>query len=118
MSSSSAPHAKSKKLFFVYAKPGCPFTNDAVALLKTNNFPPPKYTEVHPLSSIEELRHFVAGDNERKQQEVKFPQVFLKGKHRIGGYDELVKFFQRYNDEVADSDSDTDSGSGSDMSSD
>lgn len=106
-SAAPAPHTKSKKLFFIYAKPGCPYSSDAVKLLTSNKFPPPKYTEVHALSSLDDLRKYVAGDDERKQQDVKFPQVFLKSKHRIGGYDELVKFFQRYNDEVADSDSET-----------
>jgi glutaredoxin len=109
------PHAKTKKLFFCYVKPGCPYSTEAVKLLTSNKFPPPKYTEVHPLGSIEELRKYVAGDDEKK--DVKFPQVYLKGKHRIGGADELVKFFQRYNQAV-DDDSSSESVSGSDSGSD
>ncbi len=79
------PSAKLPSEVTILTKPGCPFCNNAKALLKEKGY---AYEEVSLGSGVS----FKSVRNLSGQSTV--PQVFIDGKH-IGGSEELTKYFQK-----------------------
>lgn len=107
------PHLSSRKLFQAYCKPGCPYSQAAVELFTKNGFAPPKHVDIFVTDDAAQLPQLTGNP-----LAVTFPQIYLKRKNLIGGFDALKKYFKRFNGEGSGDDgnsgSDSESVSGSD----
>jgi len=105
------PHLSSRKLFQAYCKPGCPFSQAAVELFTKNGFAPPKHVDIFVTDDAAQLPQLTGNP-----LATTFPQIYLKRKNLIGGFDALKKYFKRFNGEEGSDDdgSDSESVSGSD----
>jgi len=100
------PHMSSRKLFQAYCKPGCPYSQAAIELFTKNGFAPPKHVDIFVTEDAAQLPQLTGNP-----LAATFPQVYLKRKNLIGGFDALKQYFKRFN---GDDDDESESGSGSD----
>ena len=107
------PHLSSRKLFQAYCKPDCPYSQAAIELFTKNGFAPPKHVDIFVTDNPATLAQMTGNP-----LATTFPQIYLKRKNLIGGFDALKKYFKRFNgEEGSDGDgsgSDSESVSGSD----
>jgi len=108
------PHLSSRKLFQAYCKPDCPYSQAAIELFTKNGFAPPKHVDIFVTDNPATLAQMTGNP-----LATTFPQIYLKRKNLIGGFDALKKYFKRFNgegesDDGSGSDDESGSGSGSD----